>query len=381
MDDSFTQGERMLGETQDPRNSGRRNDLRLALNRLLFELSQFGSNAVVAWRPSGKGLELALLPKNRLFGLKNPLRQIFEGPRHLREEDFRRVSKFIGVQPTEIRLDFPIGKGGSGLSNEDVEAVVSRYSIGFAPFRAVFLIDIVGFSKHTPEEQASHLSTLKFSLSLAEETLSRAGLPIDLGRSTTGDGYYIWNLKTGLNEDISLFVLMGLFSLYYKSLQREMLDKMPLPELRMVLSGGSHYIFYEPSPKYLARHEYIVGDVTINAARLISEARTNQILIGDCSNTTEGPEPWTVHQYVMAANKVLSGFKKLRVFGDEVLESRFYLTGPRDEEIFQKQKFKIIDKHGIEHICYNAKVNVHMKDGNSIFVGLQHSDLSGVAKV
>ncbi|MEO9904291.1 hypothetical protein [Nisaea sp.] len=371
----------MYGDTQGHHSSGRRDDLRLSLNQLLFGLSQFGSNAIVAWRPSGKGLELILLPKTRLFELKDPIKRVFEGPRHLSDEEFKQVTQFIGAQPTEIRLDFSIGGGATGLSHEDVESVMSRYSIGFAPFRMVFLIDMVGFSKHTPEEQASHLSTLKFSLSLAEATLHRAGLPMEMGRSTTGDGYYVWNLEMGLNQDVSLFVLMTLFSLYYKSLQREMSEKMPLPELRMALSGGSHYVFYEPSPKYVARHEYIVGDATINAARLIGKARTNQILVGDCLNMSEGLEPWTPQRYVLAANKVLDGFRSLKVFGNEVGESRFYLTGPRDEARFRNQKIKIVDKHGFEHICYNAKVNTHMKDGSAVFAGLQHSDLSGASKL
>lgn len=360
---------------KSPPSSGRRDDLRLSLNQVLFGLSQFGSSAVVAWRPSRKGLEIIMLPKTRLFQLKEPEQRIFEGPRHCSDEEFRLIVSFLGVQPTEIRLDFPIGGGGHGLSHDDVESVMSRYSIGFARFRTVFLIDVVGFSKYSPEEQASHLSTLQFSLSLAEATLHQKGLPMVMGRSTTGDGYYVWNLETGIEEDISLFVLMTLFSLYYKSLQREMADKMPLPELRLALSGGSHYVFYEPSPKYVARHEYIVGDVTINVARLIGKARTDQILVGDCSNMTLGSDVWTAHRYVMAANKVLDGFRDLNVFGDRVEEIRFYLTGPKDEARFRNQKIKIVDKHGFEHICYNAKVNTHMTNGRSIFAGLQHQDL------
>ncbi|WP_420406323.1 hypothetical protein [Nisaea sp.] len=360
--------------------AGRRDDLRLSLNQLLFGLSQFGSSAVVAWRPSGKGLEIVMLPKSRLFQLKEREERIFEGPRHCSDEEFKLIAGFLGVQPTEIRLDFPIGGSGNGLTHDDVESVMSRYSIGFARFRTVFLIDVVGFSKHSPEEQASHLSTLKFCLSLAEATLHQKGLPMVMGRSTTGDGYYVWNLETGIEEDISLFVLMTLFSLYYKSLQREMTDKMPLPELRLALSGGSHYVFYEPSPKYVARNEYIVGDVTINVARLIGKARGDQILVGDCANQTVGSDVWTAHRYVLAANKVLDGFRDLNVFGDRVEETRFYLTGPKDEARFRNQKIKIVDKHGFEHICYNAKVNTHMKSGNSIFAGLQHRDLRHAAK-
>jgi hypothetical protein len=35
----------------------------------------------------------------------------------------------------------------------------------------------------------------------------------------------------------------------------------------------------------------------------------------------------------------------------------------------------VIDKHGFEHICYNAKVNVFLENDDPYFIGLQHSDL------
>lgn len=365
----------MADQSPDTMQSGRRGDFRLTLNRLLFGLSRFGSSAVVGWKPSAKGLELILLPRLRLFQLEQPDARLFEGSRLCDKREFREILRVLGVQPMEIRLDFPIGGGGVGLSHEDVETVLSRYSVGFARFRVLFLIDVVGFSKASPEEQASHLSTLKFALSLAEATVRQQGLPMEMARSTTGDGYYVWNLKRGIEADVSLFVLMVLFALYYKSLQREMEARLPLPELRLSVSGGSHYVFYEPSPSYVARHEYIVGAATINAARLIGKARADQILVGECLNDLDPTDVWTAQRYVMAADRLLDGLKDFKLLGNSVGEIRFYLTGPKDDERFRNQKIRIVDKHGFEHICFNAKINTHLKEAESIYAGLQHRQI------
>ena len=42
---------------------------------------------------------------------------------------------------------------------------------------------------------------------------------------------------------------------------------------------------------------------------------------------------------------------------------------------YKNQKMRVIDKHGFEHICYNAKVNVFLENDDPYFIGLQHSDL------
>jgi hypothetical protein len=38
---------------------------------------------------------------------------------------------------------------------------------------------------------------------------------------------------------------------------------------------------------------------------------------------------------------------------------------------------RVIDKHGFEHICYNAKVNVFLDGDEPYYIGLQHADLFG----
>jgi len=38
---------------------------------------------------------------------------------------------------------------------------------------------------------------------------------------------------------------------------------------------------------------------------------------------------------------------------------------------------RIVDKHGFEHICYNAKINVFVDGADPYYAGLRHIDLAG----
>ena len=59
----------------------------------------------------------------------------------------------------------------------EVEEIFRNYATFKTDYRAVLLLDIVGFSKHTPEAQASQLSTLEFALNIAEEVVNKKTSP------------------------------------------------------------------------------------------------------------------------------------------------------------------------------------------------------------
>ena len=46
-------------------------DIRAELHRTFFSVWRFGSNALVAWRPTSTGIEILTVPKIRLFALKD----------------------------------------------------------------------------------------------------------------------------------------------------------------------------------------------------------------------------------------------------------------------------------------------------------------------
>ena len=361
------------------RTSSHKDPLLTKINDLFFELWSFGSNALVSWSATRHGIEILSIPKIRLFTLKEPHERVFTGSRRLDPEHMRSVAKSLEVQPVEIRLDFPIGDDKAGLNHDDVGNLFENYTTMKTSHRAVVLLDIVGFSKHTPEAQASQLSTLEFALNIAEESCKQKLLPIEMRRSTTGDGFYIWNRRTGPDADIALFVLMSMFITYYTALKRGIREKDATPELRAAASIGSHYTFFNPRRNAVDSDEYIVGDVTISVARLIGKTKSNQIVIGAFSRPGhDGKLVYSAEHVVGLANMELEKFRGMHLFGNPVDRFAFYLTGPkRQDGSYVNQRMRVVDKHGFEHLCYNAKVNVFVKGDDPYYTGLRHIDLAG----
>ena len=61
----------------------------------------------------------------------------------------------------------------------------------------------------------------------------------------------------------------------------------------------------------------------------------------------------------------------------EVRSIATYLTGERTESgDFTVRRYRVRDKHGFQHAAYNAKVNIHLADGRSIFLGLRDAELA-----
>ena len=354
--------------------------LKRQMNNLFFNLWSFGSNSLVAWTATRSGIDIISIPKVRLFNTQNPHNSVFRGPRNLENDIFQEVSLSLDSEPMEIRLDFKIGDNEAGLTADEIEEIFQNYATFKTDHRAVALLDIVGFSKHTPEAQASQLSTLEFALNIAEESCKQKNLPMEMRRSTTGDGFYIWNTCTGPDADIALFVLLKLFLTYYSGLKRAITEKNAAPDIRTAASVGSHYSFYAPGRDVLhTSDEYIVGDVTINVARLIGKTNTHQIVLGEFKRPgTSGSPDLTPQRIIEAASAKLQEFQGMPLFGNPVQRFTSYITGPKREDgSFKKQKMRVIDKHGFEHICYNAKVNVFLDGDDPYYIGLQHADLFG----
>ena len=91
-----------------------------------------------------------------------------------------------------------------------------------------------------------------------------------------------------------------------------------------------------------------------------------------------GESPLTPERMMQVASEKLKEFEGMPLFGNPVEKFSSYITGPKRENgTFKNQKMRVIDKHGFEHICYNAKVNVFLEGDEPYYIGLQHSDLFG----
>lgn len=350
-----------------------------ALHGALFDLWQFGGNAVVGWMPTRDGIEVLTVPKIRLFHAKDLPRRVFSGDRLMGQQTFAEVSTALGVQPVELRLPQPVGEGADALPIAAIEPVFERFAVTKADHHAVILLDIVGFSRFSPEEQACQLATLEFALNISTEAAREKGIELDIGRSTTGDGFYVWNRNKGFAADVSLFAALVLFQTYHSLLRRRVRIASAVPTIRTAISVGSHYSYRQPDQGGMRDTEYIVGDVTISLARLMAQTAAEQIVIGDFQRPNdETGEMLSVDQFVQVVANRLAEMKDLSILGNPLQRLAFYLTGPKlADGSFGIQKLHIIDKHGFEHVGYNGKINVFLESGETFYCGLQHGDPAG----
>jgi hypothetical protein len=96
----------------------------------------------------------------------------------------------------------------------------------------VILLDAVGFSLLSPLEQVVQLNSLSCSVNAAYAKLLDREININFARTTTGDGFYIWNRMRGMAGNVELYQLMQ-FILADNALARERaVDKSGVPSLR-----------------------------------------------------------------------------------------------------------------------------------------------------
>jgi hypothetical protein len=347
------------------------------LHTILFDLWRFGSNALVGWRPSRLGIEIITLPKVRLFTDHGRHLPVFAEGSLMEGRKLDEAARLLEVQPVELRLETPIGPGPGEIAPALVERMFRLFTVSKTLHRAVLLLDIVGFSKAGPEEQAAQLTTLEFSLNLAEEMARGHGLGVSFGRTTTGDGFYVWNERSGLRADIDFFCAVAIFQILFAALRRTATTAATVPVLRLVLSIGSHFLYHQPRKDGSDGGAFIVGDVTIKVARLIGTAAPDQMLIGDFERPLGlGHKSCNTETFLSAVSERLASLKDLRVLGYRIDRISFYLTGPRESDgRHLPMLIRITDKHGFEHGCYNAKLNAFAEQGEPYYCGLQHADL------
>jgi class 3 adenylate cyclase len=348
------------------------------LNRTLFAVWRFGSNALVAWRPTATGLEILTVPKIRLFEVKDPPRRLFVGERRMGDKTFDELAELFQAHPLDVRLSQPVGVGPGSTPIALVESLFAPFAVTKTDQRAVLLLDIVGFSKLLPEQQASQLATLEFALNIAAETANAHAIKFDMRRSTTGDGFYVWNNRKGVDADVDLVLGYVLFAIFYAALKRTIASPLAVPVMRTALGLGSHYNYGQPERSGGSRNDFIVGDVTIQVARLIANCRADQILLGAFQRWDSDANIWLDEEQFI--ERVAQGLQKLvglPVMGHRIERTALYLTGRRmPEGHFQRQKIRVVDKHGFEHFCFNMKLNAFLDGVEPYYCGLQHAELT-----
>lgn len=370
-----------------------------ALETTLRRQWRMGQNIVLCWSSDERGLLVILVPHYFLgnycaaddaptgVGQNNEtfVRKLISGERRKTREELFEVSKRLDVSPTFIKLDTTLAEEPPVL--QAVEQVIKRYGLSYVESRAVLLFDIVDFSLHTPFEQASQLNSLSYSLNSAYNKLLAQGIKINFARTTTGDGYYIWNRDLGSNANQDLFVFMLLVVADNAVAQAASKGK-TVPVIRTGYHIGGHYELYLAEGVNPSAISYIVGDVTIELARMLDLAQPSQLLIGEfhCEQASSGASTVksitavSATSFVSACDRELHLLHGIPMSGKDINAMSCRLTeGVEKDGQVRPRRFRIVDKHGLSHFVYNLQIEIDL-EGNNLCLGLTEDKLPGRAR-
>ncbi len=369
----------------------------LDLDRQLHGHWALGRNLILAWCPSPTGVVLLVVPHYAIAdysaatveprGGGEPEREVFvssllTGSRRFTAHQLLTAARLLGAEPVSVTLRQPLT--GNEEESVIVDRLVRRYGVSYAASRAVALFDIVGFGLLRPFEQMTQLNSLAHSLNSAHSKMLGSQMNVNFSRSTTGDGFYIWNHDLGVNANTSLYHLMHLV-LADNAIARRKARARTVPLLRACFHVGGCYEFHHAEGLNPTLYRQIVGDVTIELARMIEQAMPGQILVGDFEASQHLPESEDLSllhldtvRFIDRAQQDLSQLNGLVLSGEAIESIKCYLTGrPCADGTFTIRKLAISDKHGLTHNVFNAKINIYRRAADPILLGIEDRLLRG----
>jgi hypothetical protein len=388
---------RMLGETanmdltewfKDKDWLGRNQKDVLALEAKLRDVWNLGRNVVLQWSQLEKGIQVLVVPQYVIAGhieteesldkdkQQEFVERLLSRPKQVESDELEKSAAALGYKTINIALGARSWRLPENITNE----IVKRFGTNYVQDQAVALFDIVGFSLRSPLEQVAQLNSLSYSLNSAHARMLTKEQDINFARSTTGDGFYVWNRDNSIQANINLYHFMHL-ALADNAIARSKSRGNVTPELRAAFHVGSHYEFYQSEDLSPTSAYFIVGDVTIELARLVSYTHPGQVLVGDFiapmtnAVTGEADRVDTV-KFIELTQETLSSLEGLILSGERVDAIRCYLTGSRSGQDFEVKKYLVTDKHGLTRYAYNAKINIYRENSDPIFLGLQETDIA-----
>ena len=340
----------------------------------LNELWSLGRNIVVGWSPADAGMNVLAIPQYALPELTDHYAELLTGSHMMSATKMDELARLLGARPVFFALPFSIGP--RSVPARAVDSVVRRYSVTKSDHRAAILFDIVGFSLHSPLEQVTLLNSLSYSINLAHSRGQANGLNIDLGRTTTGDGFYVWNRDEGVDADLALFYLLML-TLADNAIARSRGAPRTAPVLRTCFHVGSHYEYYQAEGLNPGVSGFIVGDLTIELARMVNKTLPGQLLIGNFQRPTDDARGLiSSPNFVDRSQARLDLLKNIVMAGENISSIKCYLTGePVGNGVYTVKKYSIADKHGMRRDVFNAKMNIYRGNAEALYLGLGERDL------
>ena len=377
-----------------------------SLEEALYRHWDLGKNIVLNWCPRESGVDVTIVPNYltvtfltkrrdsqdqqhpesgealRQDSLSEEfIKSLIAGTRQVDPATLTKIAKMLEVEPIRISLPHSMDKGH--LSRHIVDDLIRRYSISYEEGRAVILFNIVGFSLFTPFEQITQLNSLAYSINSAHRRALQKNIDVDFAHTTTGDGFYVWNRERGIPANTNLYHFMHL-ALADNAISRLKSQANTVPLLKTAFLVGSYYTMFLTEALHPSLSNYIVGDATIELARIINGALPGQILVGDFEAQiplNDGPEAELIAidsvGFIERLQEGLSTLRGLELSEEKIESIKCYLTGEHVQgDKYNIKMRQIVDKHGFSRNVFNAKINIHRQEGEPIFLGLQERDLA-----
>jgi len=366
------------------------------LEQCLHQHWSLGQNNILSWAPLDEGLLILVVPHYAIAEYTSPstgdaktsrvsarfITELISGERRLSLSQMQKVARLLEVEPVSLSLRQPLT--GHPVETQIIEKMIRRYGINYVASRAVTLFDIVGFSLLTPFEQMTQLNSLSYSLNSAHAKMLEQDVGINFARSSSGDGFYVWNRDDGLEANVNLYHFMHIV-LADNAIARSKSSSKAVPRLRACFHVGACYEFHQAEGLNPTMHDFIVGDVTIELARMIDAAFPGQILVGDflADLDDEYLDPVQTQAnldavtFLQRAQGNLSKLSGMEFSGERVTAIKCYLTGENmGGGQFNIRRLHIKDKHGLSRVAYNAKVNIYRETAQPILLGIEDRKLA-----
>ncbi len=347
------------------------------LERSLKKIFVHGANLIVGWHLAAHGIKVLHLPSYALSATPGFSAESLQPSKFVRTEaEFHRLSN-IGAKVSSIPLSFDVPREANMIAA--IDRVMRRYSIAHYPWRCISLFDMVGFSKYDPFDKITLITMLSHHITVAAEKCRQLELPVEVSMTTTGDGFYVWNDHVGFGADVALYTVTML-TLIYNYAALGVARNAAVPNLRCCVGFGEHYEYFQHRANARDPLCFIVGDVTIELARMMSAAADNQILIGSHRRPAKSGRIIDTPGFVKLAQSGLDRLIGVQVPGGEIAGIKSYLTGERSmDDDYTVKQYSVVDKHDRRHTCFNAKLNVTDASGREVHIGCPDRDLDGFA--
>ena len=342
-------------------------ELELSLGKIFAH----GANLVVGWHLAANGIKVLHLPSYALSATPGFSAESLKPSKFVKTEaEFHRLSN-LGARVSSVNLSFDIANEAHAIAA--IDRVMSRFSITHHAWRCVSLFDMVEFSKYEPFDQI----TLITHITVAAEKCRQLELPVDVSMTTTGDGFYVWNDRVGFGADVALYTVTML-ALIYNYAALGVARNAAVPNLRCCIGFGEHYEYFQHRADARDPLCFIVGDVTIELARMMSAAVDNQILIGSHRRRAKDGRIIDTPRFVNLAQSGLDRLIGTQIPGGKIAGIKSYLTGERVmDDDYSVKHYDAVDKHDFRHGCFNAKLNVTDAKGGEVHIGCLDRDLEG----